>query len=133
MIVRMSACADASITVLTGYPIRNCTPSRFRISATAAAPFMDVLLGTGVASARADDSTSPERDAAPRGLATRHRGPCATPPPDEIPPASAVLDWRLPWAAGRAGGRRTDTSVSEDDDDSADPDHSRDPQEAEAA
>ena len=36
------------MTVLTGYPIRNWTPSRFRISATAAAPFMDGLLGTGV-------------------------------------------------------------------------------------
>src|SRR6185436_15901711 len=40
MIVRMSACADASMMVLTGYPMRNSTPSRFRISAMAAAAFM---------------------------------------------------------------------------------------------
>ncbi len=35
--------------------------------------------------------------------------------------------------SGLTRARRTDTSASEDDDDSADPDHSRDPQEAEAA
>src|SRR2546423_1927170 len=40
MIVRMSASAAASISGLTGYPIRQSTPSRLRISATAAATFM---------------------------------------------------------------------------------------------
>src|SRR5206468_4667434 len=40
MIVRMSASAAASMMGLTGYPMRNFTPSRLRISATAAAAFM---------------------------------------------------------------------------------------------
>src|SRR6266850_3446888 len=40
MIVRMSASAAASMIGLTGYPMRNLTPSRLRISATAAAAFM---------------------------------------------------------------------------------------------
>src|SRR5213593_2845279 len=40
MIVRMSASAAASMMGLTGYPMRNLTPSRLRISATAAAAFM---------------------------------------------------------------------------------------------
>src|SRR2546428_452072 len=40
LIVRMSASAAASMMGLTGYPIRNSTPSRFRISATRAATFM---------------------------------------------------------------------------------------------
>src|SRR4030095_6551375 len=40
MIVRMSASAAASMMGLTGYPMRNFTPSRLRTSATAAAAFM---------------------------------------------------------------------------------------------
>src|SRR5262245_44328074 len=42
MIVRMSASAAASMIGLTGYPMRNFTPSRLRISATAAAAFMSL-------------------------------------------------------------------------------------------
>src|SRR6185503_16086680 len=103
MIVRMSAWADASMTVLTGYPIRNCTPSRFRISATAAAPFMDTLLGTGVASARADDSTpSAGRRGAtgvrgvPSPSAREAHGPARARRAHAILPRRTVLDWLLP-------------------------------------
>src|SRR5262245_40100364 len=42
MIVRMSASAADSMIGLTGYPMRNFTPSRLRISATAAAAFMSL-------------------------------------------------------------------------------------------
>src|SRR5712692_11515676 len=42
MIVRMSASAAPSMIGLTGYPIRNSTPSRFRISAMALVTFIGV-------------------------------------------------------------------------------------------
>src|SRR5262245_64383344 len=47
MIVRMSASAAASMIGLTGYPMRNFTPSRLRTSATAAAAFMVYSPGSG--------------------------------------------------------------------------------------
>src|SRR5689334_2075125 len=50
IIVRMSASAAASMIGLTGYPIRNFTPSRFKMSATTAAAFTRVsLAGIGAA------------------------------------------------------------------------------------
>src|SRR5262245_52474681 len=124
MIVRMSACAEASMTVLTGYPIRNWTPSRLRISATAAAPFMDGLLETLMKSARADDSTSAEGTAVDTG-ASRSRAAREAAHATliflvpwgrlhaEAPPASARTTMTLPIRITRATERKPKPKDSE--------------------